>query len=86
MASLAGYADAFPQNVLASGVIPQISLVMEPCAARAVYSPAMTDAAKSGRAYANSVTLDFSRSGKPTDHAFSEVFNSRFRAECLKAR
>jgi len=41
--ALAGYADVFQQNVLASGVIPQISLIMGPCAGGAVYSPAMTD-------------------------------------------
>jgi propionyl-CoA carboxylase beta chain len=41
--SLAGYADIFLQNVLASGVIPQISLIMGPCAGGDVYSPAMTD-------------------------------------------
>src|SRR3954451_4007269 len=41
--SLAGYADIFVRNVDASGVIPQISLVMGPCAGGAVYSPAMTD-------------------------------------------
>ncbi|XP_019867451.2 propionyl-CoA carboxylase beta chain, mitochondrial-like [Aethina tumida] len=41
--SLAGYADIFQRNVLASGVIPQISLIMGPCAGGAVYSPAMTD-------------------------------------------
>ena len=41
--SLAGYADVFQRNVMASGVIPQISLVMGPCAGGAVYSPAMTD-------------------------------------------
>ncbi|CAG7785470.1 unnamed protein product [Allacma fusca] len=41
--SLAGYADIFQRNVLASGVIPQISLVMGPCAGGAVYSPALTD-------------------------------------------
>lgn len=41
--SLAGYADVFQQNVLASGVIPQISVIMGPCAGGAVYSPAMTD-------------------------------------------
>src|SRR3954469_22737442 len=41
--SLAGYADIFYRNVQASGVIPQISLVMGPCAGGAVYSPAMTD-------------------------------------------
>src|SRR5689334_11619467 len=41
--SLAGYADVFQLNVLASGVIPQISMVMGPCAGGAVYSPAMTD-------------------------------------------
>ncbi len=34
-------------------------------------------------AYAHEVTLDFSRPGKPTDNAFSEAFNSRFRLECL---
>lgn len=41
--SLAGYTDVFLRNVLASGVIPQISAVMGPCAGGAVYSPAMTD-------------------------------------------
>jgi acetyl-CoA carboxylase carboxyltransferase component len=41
--SLAGYADIFHRNVLASGVIPQISVIMGPCAGGAVYSPAITD-------------------------------------------
>ena len=41
--SLGGYADIFYRNVQASGVIPQISAVMGPCAGGAVYSPAMTD-------------------------------------------
>merc|ERR1712055_1052514 len=41
--SLAGYADIFQRNVEASGVVPQISLVMGPCAGGAVYSPALTD-------------------------------------------
>ena len=41
--SLAGYADVFQKNVEASGVIPQISVIMGPCAGGAVYSPAMTD-------------------------------------------
>jgi propionyl-CoA carboxylase beta chain len=41
--SLAGYADIFLRNVLASGVIPQISAIMGPCAGGAVYSPALTD-------------------------------------------
>src|ERR1700722_5993986 len=41
--SLGGYADVFQRNVMASGVIPQISMVMGPCAGGAVYSPAMTD-------------------------------------------
>ncbi|HEU0236517.1 MAG TPA: acyl-CoA carboxylase subunit beta [Candidatus Limnocylindrales bacterium] len=41
--SLGGYADIFLRNVLASGVVPQISVVMGPCAGGAVYSPAMTD-------------------------------------------
>lgn len=41
--SLAGYADIFLRNVLASGVIPQISAIIGPCAGGAVYSPAMTD-------------------------------------------
>lgn len=36
-------------------------------------------------AYANHVTLDFSRPGKPTDNAFTEAFNGRLRAECLNA-
>jgi|TARA_Y100000996_G_scaffold395403_1_gene360602 propionyl-CoA carboxylase beta chain len=43
VASLAGYGDVFQKNVLASGVIPQISVIMGPCAGGAVYSPAMTD-------------------------------------------
>jgi propionyl-CoA carboxylase beta chain len=43
VASLGGYADIFLRNVLASGVIPQISAVMGPCAGGAVYSPAITD-------------------------------------------
>ena len=43
VASLGGYADVFQLNVLASGVIPQISVIMGPCAGGAVYSPAMTD-------------------------------------------
>lgn len=41
--SLGGYADIFLQNTLASGVVPQISAVMGPCAGGAVYSPAITD-------------------------------------------
>ncbi len=41
--SLAGFADIFLRNVLASGVIPQISCIMGPCAGGAVYSPALTD-------------------------------------------
>lgn len=41
--SLAGYGDIFERNILASGVIPQISLIMGPCAGGAVYSPALTD-------------------------------------------
>jgi len=43
VASLAGYGDIFSRNVMASGVIPQISAVMGPCAGGAVYSPALTD-------------------------------------------
>ena len=41
--SLAGYAEVFQRNVLASGVVPQVSMIMGPCAGGAVYSPAMTD-------------------------------------------
>src|SRR5205823_11217966 len=41
--SLGGYADIFLRNVLASGVVPQISAIMGPCAGGAVYSPAITD-------------------------------------------
>src|SRR5512144_2744834 len=41
--SLAGYSDIFLRNVLVSGVIPQISVIMGPCAGGAVYSPALTD-------------------------------------------
>ncbi|MDF1853956.1 acyl-CoA carboxylase subunit beta [Pseudooceanicola sp.] len=43
VASLAGYADVFQRNIRASGVVPQISVIMGPCAGGAVYSPAMTD-------------------------------------------
>ncbi|MBA4786170.1 MAG: acyl-CoA carboxylase subunit beta [Rhizobiales bacterium] len=43
VASLAGYAEVFRRNAEASGVIPQISVIMGPCAGGAVYSPAMTD-------------------------------------------
>src|SRR5512143_3101355 len=41
--ALGGYADIFLRNTLASGVIPQISAIMGPCAGGAVYSPALTD-------------------------------------------
>ena len=43
VAALGGYAEVFQRNVLASGVIPQISAILGPCAGGAVYSPAMTD-------------------------------------------
>jgi propionyl-CoA carboxylase beta subunit len=43
VASLGGYAEVFQRNVMASGVIPQVSVIMGPCAGGAVYSPAMTD-------------------------------------------
>ncbi|MCC6250807.1 MAG: acyl-CoA carboxylase subunit beta, partial [Rubrivivax sp.] len=43
VASLGGYAEVFQRNVMASGVIPQISMIMGPCAGGAVYSPSMTD-------------------------------------------
>ncbi|WP_066115015.1 MULTISPECIES: acyl-CoA carboxylase subunit beta [Sphingomonadales] len=43
VASLSGYAEVFQRNVLASGVVPQLSVIMGPCAGGAVYSPAMTD-------------------------------------------
>jgi propionyl-CoA carboxylase beta chain len=43
VASLAGYADVFQRNIMASGVVPQISVIMGPCAGGAVYSPAITD-------------------------------------------
>ena len=43
VASLAGYAEVFQRNVMASGVVPQLSVIMGPCAGGAVYSPAMTD-------------------------------------------
>ena len=41
--SLAGYGEVFQRNIMASGVVPQISVIMGPCAGGAVYSPAMTD-------------------------------------------
>ena len=43
VASLGGYAEVFQRNVLASGVVPQVSMIMGPCAGGAVYSPAITD-------------------------------------------
>jgi propionyl-CoA carboxylase beta chain len=43
VAALGGYAEIFQRNVLASGVVPQLSLIMGPCAGGAVYSPAITD-------------------------------------------
>ena len=43
VSSLAGYAEVFQRNVLSSGVVPQISVIMGPCAGGAVYSPAITD-------------------------------------------
>ncbi len=43
VASLGGYADVFQKTILASGVVPQISVIMGPCAGGAVYAPAMTD-------------------------------------------
>ena len=43
VAALGGYAEVFQRNVMASGVIPQISMIMGPCAGGAVYSPSMTD-------------------------------------------
>src|SRR6201991_4879624 len=43
VASLGGYAEVFQRNVLASGVVPQLSVIMGPCAGGAVYSPALTD-------------------------------------------
>src|SRR5476649_1048075 len=43
VASLGGYAEVFQRKVMASGVVPQVSLIMGPCAGGAVYSPAMTD-------------------------------------------
>ena len=43
VASLGGYAEVFQRNVMSSGVVPQISVIMGPCAGGAVYSPAMTD-------------------------------------------
>lgn len=43
MESLAGYAEIFQRNVDSSGVVPQVSLIMGPCAGGAVYSPALTD-------------------------------------------
>ena len=43
VAALAGYTDVFQNNILASGVVPQISVIMGPCAGGAVYSPALTD-------------------------------------------
>ncbi|MBT7769684.1 MAG: methylmalonyl-CoA carboxyltransferase, partial [Rhodospirillales bacterium] len=43
VASLAGYTEVFQRNVMASGVVPQVSMIMGPCAGGAVYSPAVTD-------------------------------------------
>ena len=41
--SLGGYADVFQRNVMSSGVVPQLSLILGPCCGGAVYSPAITD-------------------------------------------
>src|SRR3989442_15627175 len=49
VASLGGYADIFLRNTLASGVVPQISAILGPCAGGAVYSPAITDFVFMGR-------------------------------------
>ena len=49
--SLGGYADIFLRNVLASGVVPQISVILGPCAGGAVYSPAITDFTDHGRGH-----------------------------------
>lgn len=43
VAALSGYAQVFYNNVLASGVVPQISMILGPCAGGAAYSPALTD-------------------------------------------
>ncbi len=43
VAALAGYAEIFERNIMASGVVPQISAIFGPCAGGAVYSPALTD-------------------------------------------
>ena len=56
--SLGGYADIFLRNTLASGVVPQISAIMGPCAGGAVYSPAITDFNIMSRARATCSSLD----------------------------
>ena len=72
--SLGGYADIFLRNVMVSGVIPQVSLIMGPCAGGAVYSPAMTD---------------FTFMVKDSSHMFVtgpdvvEVINILFNASCF---
>src|SRR5436305_521160 len=61
VASLAGYAEVFQRNVLASGVVPQVSLIMGPCAGGAVYSPAMTDFFELQPNYAGNILIGFAR-------------------------
>jgi len=56
-----------------------------PCAIRVDNGPEFISKALDRWAYENGVTLDFSRPGKPTDNAFIESFNGKFRAECLIA-
>lgn len=59
------------------------SLRGAPCAIRVDNGPELISKALDRWAYENGVTLDFSRPGKPTDNAFVESFNGRFRDECL---
>jgi propionyl-CoA carboxylase beta chain len=72
--SLAGYAEVFQRNALASGVVPQISVIMGPCAGGAVYSPAMTDFIPGSG--------DAGAAGRRGD-AYHQIFGGR---QCLRER
>src|SRR5512142_1537111 len=83
VASLGGYADIFLRNTLASGVVPQISAVLGPCAGGAVYSPAITDFTKA----VTREEVSFEELGGAMTHASKSGvahFVARDDAECLE--
>jgi transposase InsO family protein len=78
--TLAGFSRSTPQPITTSRGDPDrpVSNIASKRSARRVCATAIA-------AYRRGVTLDFSRPGKPTDNAYIEAFNGRFRAECLNA-